>query len=482
MLTFSWYNSIMPSNLLTIANPELAKEYSAKNKRPVGEVTVGIAGEYLWNCSKCSWEWKARISYRLTNPKSCPICYKKVLASSNPELAEEWSKQNLLTPYDVKPGTRERFWWSCLNGHEDYRAAVSNRRLLGTKCSKCSPPPKGKSLIEVAPDLAKEWSTRNKTSVENTYAKSGKQAWWKCLTCSNEWEYRIAHRVEGIGCPKCENKIIFDKSVEALAPDLAKDWSPNNKLKPSEVALGSRKLVRWICSENHEYEMRPFERRDGSGCQICRLKTKSIAAKFPGLVKEFDIEKNDGKTAHDYFAYSGTPIWWKCYIGHSWKVSSSNRTSSKDRVTGCPECVRATTSKVEEELRYKLIEDEIITHIYEGQNATVNVKLRKRDSIKVDILGKLRSQNIVVEYDGWYWHSDQIKGGNASFIRDVEKTEALLEEGYLVVRIRESRPDVSLALLPINHDNLLQIPFNYLATSSFTENMYQEIYSWLLSK
>ena len=472
----------MPPNLLTFVSPELAKEYSAKNKRPVEEVTVGIAGEHLWNCSKCSWEWKARVGYRLTNPKSCPICYKKVLASSNPELAKEWSKKNLLTPYDIKPGTRERFWWSCPNGHEDYKAAVSNRRLLGTKCPKCSIPPKGKSLMEIAPKIAKEWSGRNKISVENIYAKSGKQAWWKCSTCSHEWEYRIAHRVEGIGCPRCDNKIISNKSVETLAPDLAKDWSPNNKLKANEVALGSRRLVSWVCSEKHEYKMRPFERRDGSSCQICRLKAKSIAAKFPNLVKEFDVEKNNGKTAHDYFASGGTPIWWKCSIGHSWKVSSSNRTSGKDRVTGCPECVRATTSKVEEELRHKLIEDKIITHIHEVQNAVVNVKLRKRGNIKVDILGKFRSQSIVVEYDGWYWHSDQIKGGNASFIRDVEKTEALLKEEYLVVRIRESRPNVSLAFLPIVHSNLLQISFNYLAEASFVENMYQEIYSWLLSK
>jgi len=79
----------------------------------------------------------------------------------------------------------------------------------------------------------------------------------------------------------------------------------------------------------------------------------------------------------------------------------------------------------------------------------VEVGSRSREA---DIV--LRELNIIVEYDGNYWHRDEtrkVKG--ARFESDVRKTRSLQAEGWTVLRVRE-RP-----LEPIS-DTDITIPSN----------------------
>lgn len=72
--------------------------------------------------------------------------------------------------------------------------------------------------------------------------------------------------------------------------------------------------------------------------------------------------------------------------------------------------------------------------------------------MNVDVLGQLHGEDtpVVIEYDGSYWHSQPDK-----FEVDAQKTRALLDKGYLVVRIRSD----DLAFLDITHESLLQVGF-----------------------
>ena len=43
--------------------------------------------------------------------------------------------------------------------------------------------------------------------------------------------------------------------LATLEPLLAKQWSKKNKIKPTEVSIGSHKKVIWRCEKGHEWEV-----------------------------------------------------------------------------------------------------------------------------------------------------------------------------------------------------------------------------------
>ena len=98
-----------------------------------------------WKCSKCHYNWKAKISNRAILKRGCPCCANKVavagvndLATTNPELAKEWhpQKNGTLTPQQVLAGSARKIWWICPKGHE-YQASLLHRGH-GTNCPVCN--------------------------------------------------------------------------------------------------------------------------------------------------------------------------------------------------------------------------------------------------------------------------------------------------------------------------------------------------------
>ncbi len=129
-------------NCLTSQRPDLASEWSPKNSKGPGEVTVGSQYRATWVCGAYGHEWEAVVSSR-TRGLGCPVCGKKKvlhgfndLATTHPELVGEWSPMNEFGPETVRAGTHKRVWWVCGEGHE-WCAQPKNRTLLGTGCPKC---------------------------------------------------------------------------------------------------------------------------------------------------------------------------------------------------------------------------------------------------------------------------------------------------------------------------------------------------------
>lgn len=65
------------------------------------------------------------------------------------------------------------------------------------------------------------------------------------------------------------------------------------------------------------------------------LKENSVASVFPELIKEWDVEKNEGVTPDSFSARNNKKVWWKCSEGHSWLASINTR---GERKLGCPYC------------------------------------------------------------------------------------------------------------------------------------------------
>jgi very-short-patch-repair endonuclease len=227
------------------------------------------------------------------------------LAERNPDLAKEWhpTKNLPLTPETVSFGSGKEIWWlcdkTCPQGcKHEWKTAVGNRNNLGSGCPFCSQNSKNlcihTSIITTHPEIAKEWHpTKNGDLKASDFgANSNKVVWWLCSTpcskgCIHEWESRIGHRTQGVGCPYCsypQKKLCIHTSLEYTHPEVAKQWHPtkNEDKKPSQFTPGSGQKVWWLCKKNnnHEWKATIDHRTKNRSCPYCSYSTESILLDF----------------------------------------------------------------------------------------------------------------------------------------------------------------------------------------------------------
>ena len=128
------------------------------------------------------------------------------------------------------------------------------------------------SLAEVRPELVPEWSEKNLplTPDEITFG-SNKKVWWRGA-CGHEWQTSVKARSNGEKCPICSGARVIAgiNDLATLEPLLEKQWSEKNKIKPTEVSIGSHKKVIWRCEKGHEWEAAVKSRTiNKTGCPYC---------------------------------------------------------------------------------------------------------------------------------------------------------------------------------------------------------------------
>ena len=138
------------------------------------------------------------------------------------------------------------------------------------------------SLLLKSPEVAREWNyAKNGQVLPEMFANSSSQkVWWTCSKCGFEWQATIGNRTSGHGCPRC--------AIDIVAAE-------RSKAKEGE----------------------------------------SLGDKHPGLIDEWDFEKNGDLTPFDVNCGSGKKVWWKCKTcGYNWKASMAKRADGR----GCPFC------------------------------------------------------------------------------------------------------------------------------------------------
>jgi hypothetical protein len=134
-----------------------------------------------------------------------------------------------------------------------------------------------------------------------------------------------------------------DRNLQALFPDLAKQWSTKNApLLPSAFSYGSNYSAWWQCEVNksHEWQM-PIKLRTGQdqGCPYCsgnRISdSNSLAAKRRDLLRIWDYELNE-VSPDEVSVGSHRIVWWKCRRkgGHSYQMAVKAKTGGQ----GCAVC------------------------------------------------------------------------------------------------------------------------------------------------
>ena len=198
------------------------------------------------------------------------------------------------------------------------------------------------SLAEVHPELITEWSEKNLplTPDDITFG-SNKKVWWKG-TCGHEWQTSVKARSNGEKCPICSGARVIAgiNDLATLEPLLAKQWSKKNKIKPTEVSIGSHKKVIWRCKKGHEWEAVVKSRTiNKTGCPYCSHNKvlagfNDLATLLPDIAAEWS-EKNLPLKPDEVNAKSRKNVWWRCgKCGNEWKSVINARVKG----TVCPVC------------------------------------------------------------------------------------------------------------------------------------------------
>lgn len=197
------------------------------------------------------------------------------------------------------------------------------------------------SLAIVHPELISEWSDKNyPITPDNITFGSNKNVWWKG-SCGHEWQTSVKSRSSGEKCPICSGKRVVEgiNDLATLKPELAKEWSDKNILKPTEVSVGSHKKVIWKCKLGHEWEATVKSRTlNHTGCPYCSnnkvlVGFNDLASQFPNVATEWS-EKNYPLKPTMVTAYSNQKAWWKCNKGHEWYALIPTRSNGSK----CPYC------------------------------------------------------------------------------------------------------------------------------------------------
>ena len=128
------------------------------------------------------------------------------------------------------------------------------------------------SFAEVRPELVPEWSEKNlPLKPDEITFGSNKKVWWRGA-CGHEWQTSVKARSNGEKCPICSGARVIAgiNDLATLEPLLEKQWSEKNKIKPTEVSIGSHKKVIWRCEKGHEWEAAVKSRTiNKTGCPYC---------------------------------------------------------------------------------------------------------------------------------------------------------------------------------------------------------------------
>ena len=160
-------------------------------------------------------------------------------------------------------------------------------------------------FISEIPELLSQWDYEKNTDIrpdEITFG-SNRKVWWTCPK-GHSWRISPNLRKQGNGCVYCANKKVFPgfNDLATSHPALAAQWdhNRNGSLKPDDVLPGTHRKVWWVCEKGHSWETSVSTRTSGKrGCPYCAGQRilpgiNDLATLYPGLVQEWDYEKNTG--------------------------------------------------------------------------------------------------------------------------------------------------------------------------------------------
>jgi hypothetical protein len=350
-------------NDLESIHPELAEEWSSKNKLKSTQVHFGSQRKFLWTCRRIqSHEWSATVASRAKGA-GCPICANQRLlvgfndlATVFPELLPLWhaEKNGKLTPQDLIGASGKPVTWKCLiNGDHFWVAPPSRLISQGAGCPICANRrvlAGQNDLANLDPVLASQWAhDLNPIGPQEVSLESHYLAWWRCSDRAiHTWRAAVAQRRRGTGCPYCAGRKVEAgfNDLASLHPGLENEWDRerNGALLPNQITAGSNRKVAWKCSKDprHRWIAVASSRARGNGCPICSNKIivqglNDLRTVYPELAEQWNYRLNGSLSPDSFSSGSVSKVWWICsdFESHEWMASISSRTRLS---VSCPIC------------------------------------------------------------------------------------------------------------------------------------------------
>lgn len=210
----------MKRGLFKIEYPNIySKVDLAKNKHINFDILTSASSKILYlKCDNPSHNWHASV-YDLTRQdkkkiEECFLC-KRGLTESHPWITEVWDyEKNVDIPDFYTLHSHKKKFFKCLTCKRSYETIISNRIKCEKKkyggcpyCTNLRVDEKNSFENCDIPILLKEFDhNKNVLTPDKLYIKSSKRVWWKCSLCNHSWCTAIVKRINGTGCPKCNNK------------------------------------------------------------------------------------------------------------------------------------------------------------------------------------------------------------------------------------------------------------------------------------
>lgn len=308
--------------------PELEKFYAKDNTLPYEDAIVSDYTPRNWICEK-GHEFTASFYKIHDQGFRCPYCEnKKALKGYNdfehlyPVLAQDYDEEKNGNKASEVVVSYRNVYFKCKNGHSFVRPIIRHVELNG-QCPICSGTvlKKGSNdLATIYPAVILFWDYEKNekrpdqvlATLDNSYH----------FVCSNGHHFKCTLRelVENdFHCPVCEGKRVDPEktSLQALNPELASEFSVNNKSTASQIAFDTSKKVLWTCPTCGEDYLYPVNEREigDNSCPYCNhTKLKSgvndLTITSPQLASEFS-PRND-KKANEVGEWQKYEVFWIC--------------------------------------------------------------------------------------------------------------------------------------------------------------------------
>lgn len=335
---------IIRENSFATLYPEILKDWDyEKNTISPFEISPKSGRKAWWKCFICGFNWQTRIDHRTQNGTGCPECSKSIisqkkqttdyqhsLANFYPELLSEWDyNKNDKKPSEVYAHSSYNAWWKCEFGHS-WQAKVHTRtRKKPAGCPICL-----KRYCSSFPEQAIYYYFQQITEAINRDQSFGREKeidiYCPELKIGIEYNRSFFHRNE-----KTEDKISFfkEKGIRLIVVTDAKENKVDNdyiyhKETDEDLSWAVKEIFKIIQIEPPLIDI-SNDRNFILDNYMFSMKERSLLAKVPDVVYQWDYEKNYPLKPEQFLPKSRFEVYWKCSKRHSWKQRICNKISSQ---------------------------------------------------------------------------------------------------------------------------------------------------------
>lgn len=457
------------------SDKNIIKDKKKTKKIKPRDVFKSTSKKYLFDCDKCSHEFKTALE-KITNkkdPKWCPYCVNKKLCDNNDckicfdksfashPKSEYWSEENYKIPREVFKGSQNKYLFNCDKCSHQFETILNsitsgswcpycaNQRLCKNDCDNCFK----KSFA--SHEKSKYWSKKNEIEEDDdnmrlilpreVFLHSNKKYLFNCCYCFHEFKTVISHISRNRWCLFCANqklckdedcKICFEKSF--ASHEKSRYWSDKNEKKPREVSKGTHAKYLFNCDKcSHNFETAIYSIVSGAFCPYCCLPPQKLCdidckecynKSFASHEKSEYWSSKNNKKPKEVFKSSNNNYLFNCN-----KCNNEFKMSLNHIMAGnwCPKC---NESKLEKKASKYFDKYEIK---YEPQMKFNDLK--NKQCLPFDFY--IPEINALIEFDGiqhfeyrYLFHRKK-ENFNKRVITDIKKNNYAIEKNYNLLRI-----------------------------------------------